>query len=177
MANSSLMRHFRPDVEARIDAFCAANGGGRSAILDLVWEPGGVSDDVGYVPLCTLTYWLWDRALMLLGWAPCSHTCRVRGRTSKGESKLTQSPEGLTDEAIHIAAGMLLVGYGGVIGTMWSISDELAPVVARGVYEQVFRDGGGPDYREAARALHGTIGRLQGGASFATWLPSIHVGL
>ena len=85
--------------------------------------------------------------------------------------------ERLTDEAIHIAAGMLFAGYGGVIGTMWSISDKLAPDVARDVYEQLFRNGTKPDHREAARALHGAIGRLRVGASFATWLPFIHVGL
>ncbi|KAF8125430.1 CHAT domain-containing protein [Boletus edulis] len=87
--------------------------------------------------------------------------------------------EGLTDEAIHIAAGMLFAGYGGVIGTMWSISDKLAPVVARGVYEYLFRNGTRPDHREAARALHEAVGRLResGEASFATWLPFIHVGL
>ena len=87
--------------------------------------------------------------------------------------------EGLSDEAIHIAAGMLFAGYGGVIGTMWSISDKLAPGVARDVYEQLFRNGTRPDYREAARALHGAVGRLRdsGKASFVTWLPFIHVGL
>ncbi|KAF8132591.1 CHAT domain-containing protein [Boletus edulis] len=87
--------------------------------------------------------------------------------------------EGLTDEAIHIAAGMLFAGYGGVIGTMWSISDRLAPVVARGVYEYLFRNGTRPDYRDAARALHEAIGRLResGEVPFATWLPFIHVGL
>ena len=58
--------------------------------------------------------------------------------------------EGLSDEAIHIAAGILFAGYGGVVGTMWSISDKLAPVVARDVYEQLFRDGKRLDYREAA---------------------------
>ena len=87
--------------------------------------------------------------------------------------------ERLTDEAIHTAAGMLFAGYGGVIGTMWSISDKLAPEVARDVYEQLFRSGTRPDYREAARALHLAIGRLRdsGKASFVTWLPFIHVGL
>ncbi|KAF8555187.1 hypothetical protein OG21DRAFT_1508009 [Imleria badia] len=87
--------------------------------------------------------------------------------------------ERLSDEAIHIAAGMLFAGYGGVIGTMWSISDKLAPGVARDVYEQLFRNGTRPDYREAARALHEAIGRLResGRASFVTWLPFIHVGL
>ena len=87
--------------------------------------------------------------------------------------------EGLSDEAIHIAAGMLFAGYGGVVGTMWSISDELAPDVARDVYKQLFRNGTRPDYREAARALHGAVGRLRdsGAVSFAKWLPFIHVGL
>ena len=87
--------------------------------------------------------------------------------------------EGLSDEAIHIAAGMLFAGYKGVVGTMWSISDKLAPDVARDVYEQLFRNGTRPDYRDAARALHGAIGRLRdsGRASFVAWLPFIHVGL
>ena len=85
----------------------------------------------------------------------------------------------LSDEAIHIAAGMLFAGYGGVVGTMWSISDSLAPGVAREVYEHLFRNGTKPDYRDAARALHDAVGRLRDSrrASFVEWLPFIHVGL
>ncbi|KAI9573138.1 CHAT domain-containing protein [Boletus coccyginus] len=86
--------------------------------------------------------------------------------------------EHLSNESIHIAAGMLFVGYGGVVGTMWKIDDELAPRVARDVYGQLFRNCTRPDYREAARALHQAIGRLRhSNASFAGWLPFIHVGL
>ncbi|KAF8125437.1 TPR-like protein [Boletus edulis] len=87
--------------------------------------------------------------------------------------------EGLSDEAIHIAAGMLFAGYAGVIGTMWSISDKIAPIVARDVYEHLFRNGTRPDCREAAWALHEAIGRLResGEASFNEWVPFIHVGL
>ena len=87
--------------------------------------------------------------------------------------------ERLSDEAIHIAAGMLFAGYGGVIGTMCSISDKLAPRVARDAYQQLFQNGARPDHREAAWALHEAIGRLRdsGRALFATWLPFIHVGL
>ncbi|KAF8132474.1 CHAT domain-containing protein [Boletus edulis] len=87
--------------------------------------------------------------------------------------------EGLSDEAIHIAAGMLFAGYAGVIGTMWSISDTLAPIVARDVYEHLFRNGTRPDYREAAMALHEAIGRVResGEVSFNEWVPFIHVGL
>ncbi|KAF8433234.1 CHAT domain-containing protein [Boletus edulis BED1] len=86
--------------------------------------------------------------------------------------------EGLSDEAIHIAAGMLFAGYAGVIGTMWSISDTLAPIVAKDVYEHLFRNGTRPDYREAAWALHEAIGRQRDGeVSFNEWVPFIHVGL
>ena len=92
-------------------------------------------------------------------------------QTAKGD-------EDLSDEAIHIAAGMLFAGYGGVVGTMWSISDKLAPNVAKDVYEQLFQNGTTPDYREAARALHVAVGRLRdSNASFEDWLPFIHVGL
>ncbi|KAF8548447.1 hypothetical protein OG21DRAFT_1423050 [Imleria badia] len=85
----------------------------------------------------------------------------------------------LSDEAIHIAAGMLFAGYGGVIGTMWSISDKLAPEVACDVYQQLFRNGTRPEYREAARALHEAVGhvRERGNVPFHIWLPFIHVGL
>ena len=85
----------------------------------------------------------------------------------------------LSDEAIHIAAGMLFAGYAGVVGTMWSISDKLAPQVTRDVYEHLFRNGAKPDYREVARALHDAVERLRirNGASFVQWLPFVHVGL
>ncbi|PVF92057.1 hypothetical protein CPB86DRAFT_819960 [Serendipita vermifera] len=33
----------------------------------------------------------------------------------------------LSDEAVHITGGMLLAGYKGVVATMWSIQDDLAP--------------------------------------------------
>ena len=84
----------------------------------------------------------------------------------------------LSDEAIHIAAGMLFAGYSGVIGTMWSISDRLAPDVTRDVYEELFRDDKRPDYREAARALHEAMKRARDhGEAFVDWVPFIHVGL
>ncbi|KAI9574317.1 CHAT domain-containing protein [Boletus coccyginus] len=86
--------------------------------------------------------------------------------------------EHLSDEAIHITAGMLFAGYGGVIGTMWKINDDIAPDVARDVYGQLFRKGTRSDYREAARALHEAIGRVRhSNASFVEWLPFIYVGL
>ena len=92
-------------------------------------------------------------------------------QTATGDKKLS-------DEAIHIAAGMLFAGYSGVIGTMWSISDRLAPDVARSVYKELFRHGKLPDYREAARALHEATKRARDrGEKFVDWVPFIHVGL
>ncbi|KAG9083206.1 hypothetical protein FRC06_004655, partial [Ceratobasidium sp. 370] len=61
--------------------------------------------------------------------------------------------ENLPDEAVHLAAGMLMVGYSSVIATMWSIKDEDAPLVAEEVYADMLK-GGVPDSRKAALALH-----------------------
>ncbi|KAF8444006.1 hypothetical protein L210DRAFT_3533485, partial [Boletus edulis BED1] len=70
---------------------------------------------------------------------------------------------------------MLFAGYGGVIGTMWSISDTLAPIVARDVYEHLFRNGTRPDYREAALALYEAIGRVrESGESVVQRVGSVH---
>ncbi|KAJ6529941.1 hypothetical protein DFH09DRAFT_934658, partial [Mycena vulgaris] len=37
--------------------------------------------------------------------------------------------KGLQEESVHLAAGMLLAGYRGVIATMWSIMDTLPLIV------------------------------------------------
>ncbi|KAG9080390.1 hypothetical protein FRC06_006644 [Ceratobasidium sp. 370] len=87
--------------------------------------------------------------------------------------------ERLPDEAIHLAAGMLLVGYRRVVATMWSIRDEDAPVVVKEFYSRVL-EGGVPDSRKAANALHDAVGRLRaevGERNFVQWAPFIHMGL
>ena len=86
--------------------------------------------------------------------------------------------EQLSEEAIHLAAGMLLAGYRGVIATMWSIMDNDAPRVTEDVYKSLFQDGKVPDSGQAAEALHHAIERLrESGAPFLSWVPFIHVGL
>ena len=86
--------------------------------------------------------------------------------------------EQLSEEAIHIAAGILLAGYRGAIATMWSIMDNDAPRVTEDVYKSLFGDGKVPDSRQAAEALHHAIERLRdSGVSFLSWVPFIHVGL
>ena len=86
--------------------------------------------------------------------------------------------EQLSEEAIHIAAGMLLAGYRGAIATMWTIMDNDAPRVTEDVYKSLLGNGKVPDSRQAAKALHDAIERLRdSGASFLSWVPFIHVGL
>lgn len=83
----------------------------------------------------------------------------------------------LAEEAIHLAAGMLLAGFCGAIGTMWSISDHDAPEVADSVYAHIFKDNN-PDAKQAAYALHVAIRKLQEkNTSYLSWVPFIHLGV
>ncbi|KAJ7939504.1 CHAT domain-containing protein [Mycena leptocephala] len=85
----------------------------------------------------------------------------------------------LQDESVHLAAGMLLAGYRGVIGTMWSIMDHDAPQVASDVYAHLL-EASPPDPTRAAEALHVATRKLreQAGAntSFVRWVPFLHFG-
>jgi CHAT domain-containing protein len=88
----------------------------------------------------------------------------------------------LADESVHLTAGMLLAGYRGVIGTMWSIMDNDGPQVAADVYGHLFKLSP-PDSMRAAEALHLAVRKLQdsdqagGTKSFSRWVPFIHVGI
>ena len=84
----------------------------------------------------------------------------------------------LSGEAVHLAAGMMLAGYRGVIATMWSIQDDDAPVIASHVYDRLFGDTE-PDSSKAAFALHHAVKCLReqvGDLAFLSWVPFIHVG-
>jgi CHAT domain-containing protein len=90
--------------------------------------------------------------------------------------------ENLSEEAVHLAAGMMAAGYKSVIATMWSIMDDDAPLVAAEVYSHLVR-GSEPDSTRAAHALHHAVQRLRehleksGKPSFRSWVPFIHVGM
>ena len=92
-------------------------------------------------------------------------------QTAKGD-------DGLPDEVVHLAAGMLVAGYRGVVGTMWSIRDEDGPLIADEFYSRVCGEGK-LDSREAAAALHFAVKRLQEGVgerNFLRWVPFVHFG-
>ncbi|KAG8770527.1 hypothetical protein FRC12_004196 [Ceratobasidium sp. 428] len=84
----------------------------------------------------------------------------------------------LPDESIHLAAGMIMVGYQAAIATMWSIKDEDAPLVSTKVYKKLLQ-GGIPQSQRAAVALHEAMAELRGligEKEFVRWVPYIHVG-
>ncbi|KAG8796571.1 hypothetical protein FRC12_019078 [Ceratobasidium sp. 428] len=84
----------------------------------------------------------------------------------------------LSDEAIHLAAGMIMAGYRTVIATMWSVEDRDAPLVAEKFYEFMLKDGV-PDTSNAAKALHYAVSHLRqkvGVMNYKRWAPFIHIG-
>ncbi|KAF6759605.1 CHAT domain-containing protein, partial [Ephemerocybe angulata] len=95
--------------------------------------------------------------------------------------------ETLSDEAVHLAAGMLAAGYRRVVGTMWSIGDEAAQDVATSFYEYLLtregEDGADNfDGTHSALALHHATQKLRlslddSERSLLTWIPFVHFGL
>jgi CHAT domain-containing protein len=91
----------------------------------------------------------------------------------------TTGDESLSEEAVHIAGGMLLAGYRGVVATMWSIQDDLAPEVADEFYAYILQGGQRPDPRKAAEALHHSVQRVRKkrNVPLIDWIPFVHLGV
>jgi CHAT domain-containing protein len=91
----------------------------------------------------------------------------------------TTGDENLSEEAVHIAGAMLLAGYHGVVATMWSIQDDLAPEVADKFYSHILKDGERPDSQKAAEALHMAVQKLRkkAGVKLQDWIPFVHLGV
>ncbi|KZV73860.1 hypothetical protein PENSPDRAFT_573858, partial [Peniophora sp. CONT] len=98
-------------------------------------------------------------------------------QTATGDEK---NPE----EAAHLAAGMLAVGFKGVVATMWSIGDADAPIVVEAYYNKLLelRSSGTVTEGEtgAAYALHEAVKVLReevGEDKFISWIPYVHFGV
>ncbi|KAK0493939.1 CHAT domain-containing protein [Armillaria luteobubalina] len=72
----------------------------------------------------------------------------------------TTGDETLTEESVHLAAGMLMAGYQSVVATLWPIRDADAPHVADEVYSRLFEDGK-PNSGNAAIVLHHAVQSLR----------------
>jgi CHAT domain-containing protein len=88
----------------------------------------------------------------------------------------------LPEEAVHLAAGMLSVGYKSVIGTMWSINDWQATKVAGKFYEAMKEQLAAGTKLRPAYALHEAMQHLCPGKNLRArelldWIPFIHFGI
>jgi CHAT domain-containing protein len=92
----------------------------------------------------------------------------------------------LSEESVHLAAAMLVTGYRGVVGTMWSIHDGHAPQVAEDFYSELLARSGEVegrkrlDHEQAAFALHHAVQKLRkrvGDSNYLLWAPYVHFGL
>ena len=99
--------------------------------------------------------------------------------------------ERLSEEAVHLAAGMLAAGYRGVVATMWSIQDKYGPVVAKDFYDSLLSGALGKEGEDAGRdgldstggahSLHVAIKHLRDSlgtseVSFLAWVPYVYIG-
>ena len=92
-----------------------------------------------------------------------------------------ETAQGASDhpnKAVHVAAGMLAAGFRDVIGTMWTIYDSSAPIVADHVYAEIFEDGK-LLIDKIPFALHRAVEQLRKEGledDFMSWIPFIHLG-
>jgi CHAT domain len=87
-----------------------------------------------------------------------------------------RGPVKLADEAVHVTGAFHMAGYAHVIGTLWSVDDEIAAEVASDVYASLAASG--PDAATAAPALHQAVRKIrarQPGLP-ALWAAHVHVG-
>ena len=87
------------------------------------------------------------------------------------------------EESARLAAGMLAVGFKGVVGTMWSIGDADAPIVVDAYYKELLALRSSGTLRKgetgAAYALHEATRVLRekvGVDNFVRWVPFVHFG-
>ncbi|KAG8864237.1 hypothetical protein FRB96_006058 [Tulasnella sp. 330] len=83
------------------------------------------------------------------------------------------------DEVIHLTAGMLFAGFRDVIGTMWAMTDEDGPMVAKEFYEHMFRNGlEQVDCRDSAKALVKAVRLLRRKrVPLERWINFVHYGI
>ncbi|KAG1743848.1 TPR-like protein [Suillus lakei] len=73
----------------------------------------------------------------------------------------TVGDEKSPDESIHLAAAMQFSGFRSVIGSMWSVDDEVARQVVSAFYRNLVDDSGRLDCTRAAVALHKAVKKLR----------------
>ncbi|KAG2120141.1 TPR-like protein [Suillus clintonianus] len=89
----------------------------------------------------------------------------------------TVGDESSPDEAIHLAAAMQFSGFRSVIGSMWSVDDNVAGEIVSVFYDNLVDDSGRLDCRRAAGALHKAVKTLRKKIPFEQQIVFVHIGV
>lgn len=91
----------------------------------------------------------------------------------------TVGDESSPDEAIHLAAAMQFSGFCSVVGSMWSVDDEVVREVVRAFYDALVEEGGVGrlDCGRAAVALHVGMKTLRKKIPLEQQIVFVHIGV
>ncbi|KAG2128271.1 CHAT domain-containing protein [Suillus clintonianus] len=81
------------------------------------------------------------------------------------------------DESIHLAAAMQFSGFRSVIGSMWSVDDEVARQVVSAFYRNLVNGSGRLDCTRAAVALHKAVKSLRKKIPLEQQIVFVHIGV
>ncbi|KAJ8589108.1 hypothetical protein M405DRAFT_818596 [Rhizopogon salebrosus TDB-379] len=81
------------------------------------------------------------------------------------------------DESIHLAAAMQFSGFRSVIGSMWSVDDEVVGQVVSAFYDNMVDGSGKLDCRRAAVALHKAVKKLRKKIPLEQQIVLVHIGV
>ena len=89
----------------------------------------------------------------------------------------TVGDESSHDEAIHLAAAMQFAGFRSVIGSMWSVDDEVARQIVSAFYGNLVDGSGRLDCTRAAVAFHKALKTCRKKIPFEQQIVFIHIGV
>ena len=87
----------------------------------------------------------------------------------------------LPDEGLTLAGGMHFAGFKSVVGTLWKMADDDAPMLAEGFYGALSRESGNGrpfDCKKTAQALHEAVQKLRvEKVPLFRWVNLVHYGI
>lgn len=88
------------------------------------------------------------------------------------------TPTALLDEAIHLTSAFQLAGFPHVVGTLWTIDDDVATAITDAFYTNLADSSGIIDTRHSALALHHAVRAVRDRYPItpSLWAAHIHAG-
>jgi CHAT domain-containing protein len=89
----------------------------------------------------------------------------------------TVGHESSPDESIHLTAAIQFSGFPSVIGSMWSVDDDVIGKIVSAFYDNMVDGSGKLDCRRAAVALHMAVKKLRKKIPFEQQIVLVHMGV